>query len=198
MPRTARQVSSTGFYHVLARGHNRKEIFRDAADYRSYLAALARFKKDFPCKLYHFCLMPNHVHLLTATSKIQFLTAMMRRIQQSYQLHWRHRYNLVGNLWQGRFKSIPIEEESYLLECARYIERNPVRAELCERPENYPWSSAPFYFSGGEDYSEFLDMSPAFLGFGPGRGARRRRYRTFVGTQRAYDRLVDEQLDDLE
>lgn len=198
MPRTPRQASATGFYHVLARGHDRKEIFRDAADYRAYLATLARFKKDFPCKLYHFCLMPNHIHLLMETAHIQLLTALMRRVQQSYQLHWRCRYDLVGNLWQGRFKSIPIEEEPYLLECARYVERNPVRAELCKRPEDYPWSSASFYFGDGENpHRGMLDRSPAFLSFGQGDTAHRR-YRVFVGGQRPYDRLVDAQLESLE
>ena len=194
MPRLARQPSASGYYHVLARGHNRQQIFRDEADYRRYLSELTRFKSLFPAKCYHFCLMPNHVHLLLQTDGIQVLTGFIRRVQQAYQLHWRRRHRLVGHLWQGRFKSIPIEQESYLLECARYIERNPVRAGLCENPEEYIWSSARVYLTGDSLMSEFLDPSPAFRFLASNDLIRRRLYRDYVSRARPYEQLVDSQL----
>jgi putative transposase len=118
----------------------------------------------------------------------------MRRLQQSYQFHWRRRYELVGHLWQGRFKSLPIEKEAYLLECGRYIERNPVRAGLCERPEDYPWSSASFYLAGQQDGWSFLDRDPAYQALGPTDRSRQERYRQYVGQARPYEQLVDAQI----
>jgi putative transposase len=196
MPRTARRLSNSGFYHVLARGHDRKPVFKDPEDYRSYLSHLSRFKRQFPCRCFHFCLMPNHVHLLMQSNSLDNLTALMRRVQQAYQFHWRRRYELVGHLWQGRFKSLPIEEDPYLLECARYIERNPVRAKLCETTVDYPWSSASAYLTGRWTW-DFLDRSPAYTGLGTGEAIRRERYKRFVQEERAYDLLVDRQIEQL-
>lgn len=197
MPRNRRQPSASGYYHVLARGHDRRKIFLDERDYQRYLQLFARFKEEFPCKCCHFCLMPNHVHFLLRAEKSALLSALMRRVQQAYQFHWRGRYNLVGHLWQGRFKSIPIEEESYLLECARYIERNPVRAELCKAPEEYPWSSARDYLLDRSQRWSFLDVSPAYLRLGPSEQVRRERYREYVATNRPYENLLDQQLEAL-
>ena len=194
MPRLARQPSASGHYHVLARGHNRQQIFRDEEDHRRYLSELMRFKILFPVRCYHFCLMPNHVHLLLQTNGVQILTAFIRRVQQAYQLHWRRRHRLVGHLWQGRFKSIPIEEESYLLECARYIERNPVRAGLCRAPEEYPWSSARVYLIGDVKTPGLLDPSPAFGSLASDEEARRHLYHNYVSRSRPYEQLVDSQL----
>ncbi|MBI4227957.1 MAG: transposase [Candidatus Omnitrophica bacterium] len=197
MPRLARHPSPTGCYHVLARGHNRQPIFRDATDYQQYLALLTRFKTASTGQCYHFCLMPNHVHLVLATKTIDILTAWMRRVQQAYQFHWRRRYHLVGHLWQGRFKSLPIEHENYLLECARYIERNPVRAQLCARAEEHPWSSAAYYLTGQGMGQELLDRNPAYEGLGPTDQARRARYHEYLTATRPYEQLVDAQLQQL-
>lgn len=194
MPRTPRMESSTRFYHVLARGHNRKAIFLDDQDHQNYLTIFARFKKQFPCLCHHFCLMPNHIHLLLEAQRRELLTALMRRVQQRYQYHWRRRYGLVGYLWQGRFKSIPIEKESYLLECARYIERNPVRAGLCVLPEEYPWSSASFYLVGRQKGLEFLDRNPAYETLGPTESLRQHYYRQYIHQERPYEKLVDLQI----
>jgi len=114
--------------------------------------------------------------------------------QQAYQFHWRRRYHLVGHLWQGRFKSLPIGEDAYLLECARYIERNPVRATLCTRVEDYPWSSAASYVTGRGAGQELLDRNPAYEGLGLTDEARRARYQAYLTTLRPYERLVDAHL----
>ena len=194
MPHYRRQESASGYYHVLARGQNRKEIFLDETDYRCYLQFFVRFKEEFPCKCYHFCLMPNHVHLLLHTENLAILSALMRRAQQAYQFHWRRRYDLVGHLWQGRFKSIPIEEESYLLECGRYIERNPIRAELCTSPEDYPWSSAHDYLLDQPKRWGFIDPNPSYLGIGSSEQLRQKHYREYVTNARPYETLLDQQL----
>ncbi len=194
MPRVARIPSPTGLYHVLARGHNRQAIFRDPADYAQYLALLTRFTPASQGRCHHFCLMPNHVHLLLAADVLDTLTAWVRRLQQAYQFHWRRRYRLVGHLWQGRFKSLPVWDDAYLLECARYIERNPVRAQLCARAEDYPWSSAAYYLTGQGFGSDCLARSPAYETLGATDPERRIRYREYLHTLRPYEQLVDAQL----
>lgn len=193
MPRIARLISATGIYHVLSRGHNRRAIFLDTHDYQCYLDELTRFKETFPCQCYHFCLMPNHVHLLVKTERLELLTAIMRRVQQTYQFHWRRRYGLVGHLWQGRFKSIPIEKEAYLLECGRYIDRNPVRAGLCKIPEEYPWSSARTYLTEQQRKWAFLDRNPAYQGLAETEEVRRKEYRQYLEQTRGYEQFVDAQ-----
>lgn len=197
MPRSPRQASATGYYHVVARGHNRRAIFLDAEDYHRYLDAIARFRQGIPCRCYHFCLMPNHVHLLLRADEVETLTAFMRRLQQAYQFHWRRRYELVGHLWQGRFKSFPIEQESYFLECARYIERNPVRANLCQRPEEYPWSSARAYVRGEWTQWGFLDRDPFYEDLGADDQRRRERYQQHLSQGQPYEQLVDAQMERL-
>lgn len=194
MPRIARQGSSTGYYHVIARGHNRQEIFRDEVDFGFYAGLLVRFREQFPYRCFHYCLMPNHVHLLLETGQVEILTGLMRRVQQAYQFHWRRRYQLVGYLWQGRFKSLPIEQEEYLLECGRYIERNPVRAGMCQKAEDYPWSSARAYLLGKAKEQAFLDPSPAYTGLAQTEPLRRERYRLYLLESKAYEKLVDAQL----
>jgi len=172
-------------------------IFRADADYRHYLDLLARFKKKIPCRCYHLCLMPNHLHFLLQAELVDHVTAMMRRLQQAFQLYWRKQYRLVGHLWQGRFKSLPIDTESYLLECARYIERNPIRAKLSATPEAYPWSSAQIYLRGPRKGWEFLDLSPAYRSFGKRSQTQIKHYRNFLLQPRPYDRLVDAQFNQL-
>lgn len=189
----ARKTSGSGCYHVMARGHNRQAIFRDDQDYERYLMCLSRAGKSFPYTCYHFCLMPNHVHLLLQTDSVKTLTALMRRIQQAYQFHWRRRYGLVGHLWQGRFKSLPIEEEAYLLECGRYIERNPIRAGLCQHPQLYRWSSARLYLTGEQNSWRFLRENPLYRGLGRTQRVRQKRYREYVEQTRPYESLVDVQ-----
>ncbi len=197
MPRVARQASAAGYYHVVARGHNRQAIFRDSQDYQQYLIYLSRFKEAPSCRCYHFCLMPNHLHLLLGMDSVRSLTGMMRRVQQAYQFHWRRRYDLVGNLWQGRFKSIPVDQDEYLLEASRYIERNPVRAKLCVLPEDYPWSSAHLYLKERSKGCGLLDLSPAYLMLGSSEEKRRQRYREHIMQVRPYDQLVDAQMERL-
>lgn len=197
MPRTARQHSPTGFYHVLARGHDRKAIFRRPDDYFSYLSLFNRFKSNQPCRIFNFCLMPNHIHLLMAAEHPSVLASLMRRVQQSFQFYWRKHYHLVGNLWQGRFKSIPIENEAYLLECARYIELNPVRAKLCQNPEQYLWSSAQYYLHNKSEDWNYLDTNPVYLDMGTHRKTRQARYKQFLNQNRPYEHLVDAQMERL-
>jgi len=141
MPRTARITLENSFYHIIIRGNQRQTVFNETADYRVYMNILAKYKKRFSFQLFTFCLMPNHVHLLIRVKEPNTLSKIMRRINLSYTLYFNFKYNKVGHLWQDRFKSRIIEKESYLLECMRYIEENPVRGSLVQKISDYDWSS---------------------------------------------------------
>lgn len=127
-------------YHIINRGNNRQAIFLEEEDFRRYLSLLYHYKKKYNYKIFAFCLMTNHVHLL-----IQVNQASVSRIMQSLTIghtkHYHFKYCCCGHLWQGRFKSPIVSGDEYLLEAMRYIEQNPLRARMVERIEDYPWSS---------------------------------------------------------
>ena len=144
MPRGARIIMENACYHIITRGNQKQCVFLDAADYQFYFSLLRKYKKRFGFKLYCFCLMPNHVHLIIEVKDPHKLNKLMRSLNLSYTLHFNSKYNKVGHLWQDRFKSKIIEKDGYFLECINYIEANPVRASLVSRMHEYPWSSYNF------------------------------------------------------
>lgn len=192
MPRMARQRSGSGYYHILARGNNRQVIFHDCGDYRFYLESAAEYKRKWSWKLHHFCLMPNHVHLLVSAEEFRHLPKFMQGLSQCYEKYYRKRYSHSGHLWQGRYKSIPIEQESYLLECARYVERNPVRAKMVDEPNQYAWSSYRIYAEGLA--SDLVDLDRVYLSLGETSNARQEVYRTYLLVTRPYEQILDSSL----
>lgn len=161
MPRTARLLVDQEVYHVITRGNNRQPIFHDDDDYTTYLRLLVRAKKERAVSLYHYVLMPNHVHLVVRATTGLGLRKMMQEVNQRYSHHYRRRYRYVGHLWQGRFKSLLIERESYLLQCGKYIELNPVRAGLVPCAADYRWASYHVYADGTT--SDLVDPDPVYL-----------------------------------
>jgi putative transposase len=140
MPRTARRKSATGIYHIILRGINRQTIFSDDEDNEKFLQKLTACKKTSGFKLLGYCLMGNHVHLLIQEEK-EGLELIFRRIGASYVYWYNWKYRRSGHLFQDRFKSEPVENDEYLLTVLRYIHRNPLQAGLCQKPEDYKWSS---------------------------------------------------------
>lgn len=192
MPRRARRPSETGYYHILTRGNNRQAIFYQDADHQFYLEVLGQYRRRFSWRLHHFCLMPNHVHLLLHIAEFKILGKLMQGINQTYEKHCRLRYQHSGHLWQGRYKSIPIEKEDYLLECSRYIERNPVRAGLVDTAEEYPWSSYLFYSAGKSN--PLVEPDPVYLRLGATFLERSKAYREYLEATRPYEQLLDKSL----
>lgn len=141
MPRKARIILENAYYHIITRGNQKQPVFGDRQDYKVYLNLLAKYKKKYRFKIYCFCLMPNHVHLIIGVPDGNILNKIMHGINLSYTLHFNYKYTKVGHLWQDRFKSRVIQKDAYLFECINYIEANPVRADLCLSPKEYPWSS---------------------------------------------------------
>lgn len=128
-------------YHIYVRGNRKKRIFKKASDFEFYLEQLRRYKKRYPFLLYGYCLMPNHIHLLGEIIIPDNLPKLMQCLQRSYTAYFNKTYKIVGHLWQGRFKAKIINKDRYLINCAAYIEENPVRANLVRAPIDYRFCS---------------------------------------------------------
>ncbi|MCU0651446.1 MAG: transposase [Candidatus Omnitrophica bacterium] len=141
MPRVARITIENAYYHVITRGNQKQLVFMEQSDYDKYLLILKKYKKKYNFKLYAFCLMPNHVHLILEIKNPKHVSKIMKCLNLSYTLYFNLKYKKVGHLWQDRFKSKIIEDGTYLLECINYIETNPIRASLVPHLTAYQWSS---------------------------------------------------------
>ena len=145
MPRSARKVCESGMYHVMLRGINQQRIFEDAEDYAQFLICLRKYQRVCEYRLYAWCLMPNHIHLLIKPGK-EPLGTIFRRMGASFVYWYNGKYGRSGHLFQDRYKSEPVMNESYFFTLIRYIHQNPVKAGLCETPGDYPYSSFARYF----------------------------------------------------
>lgn len=137
--------------HVIQRGNNRGLCFRADADRRLYLRLLGQAAARHRCSIHAYVLMPNHVHLLVTPERVGGVSGMMQDVGRRYVRLFNDSYARTGTLWEGRYKSSLIDSESYLLTCHRYIELNPVRAQLVPDPVQYPWSSHRHYARGSLD-----------------------------------------------
>ncbi|MDR0501134.1 MAG: transposase [Coriobacteriales bacterium] len=140
MPRTARQSSETAIYHVIIRGINQQPIFDDDADRQKFIEILRQVKTVSEFKLYAFCLMGNHVHLLIEEAG-ERLSQVLKRIGSRYAGWFNWKYQRQGHLFQDRFKSEPVTDDSYFSTVLSYIHLNPVKAGLCKQAKDYAWSS---------------------------------------------------------
>lgn len=159
MPRTAREKSSTGIYHVMLRGINRQVIFEDIEDCQKYLKTLNTYHGESGYSIYAYCLMSNHIHLLIKEGT-EDLGIAFRRIGASY-VHWYNRkYGRCGHLFQDRYKSQTVETDSYFLTVIRYIHQNPLQACMASDIASYRWSSYMEYMgeAGICDVDFALDM----------------------------------------
>ena len=155
MSRTARQKSKTDIYHVILRGINRQRIFEDEEDYERFLFLLSHYREVSGYSLYTWCLMPNHIHILLKEGE-EPLQKIFRRIGASFVYWYNMKYGRTGHLFQDRFKSEAVEDDTYFLTALRYIHRNPVKAGICSLPEDYPYSSYSSYFDSSMIDSAFV------------------------------------------
>jgi REP-associated tyrosine transposase len=165
MARLARIVVPGTPHHVIQRGNRRQRTFFRVADYREYLALLGEWCPRHGTKIWAYCLMPNHVHLVLVPENVEGLARPVGEVHRRYSRMINFRKNWRGYLWQGRFLSYPMDD-AYLLAATRYIERNPVKAGLTESPEEWPWSSAADHITGrrgglaeGEWLGEVLEIA---------------------------------------
>jgi REP element-mobilizing transposase RayT len=180
------------FYHVTCRGNERKNIFADGRDRSIFLDRLKASSGIYQVQVHAYVLMSNHFHMIVETPKGN-LSEFMRHFNISYTAAFNRRHNRVGHLYQGRFKSILIDADNYLLELSRYVHLNPVRLASYKRRdgretskdlERYPWSSLGGYLSAAQ--KQFWMTYDTVLGYV---GGSRRKYREFVieGIRRGYE-----------
>jgi putative transposase len=162
-------------FHVLQRGNNRSACFHDDADRAFYLFHLRRLLPGSGCALHAYCLMPNHVHLVLTPAEDESCSRLMKRVTQLHSQYMNRRYARTGTLWDGRFKSCPIEAERYLFNCHRYVELNPVRAGLVSGPREYEWSS--YRANAGEIADTALTAHELIAALGVGDAVRAEAYR---------------------
>jgi putative transposase len=151
MPRKPRFLLSQTYYHIINRGNNRDIIFKENDDYLYFLELITRHKKEHQFNLFHYCLMPNHFHFLIQTGDATGFSVFIKKISLSFYYYFKKKYNLVGHLWQNRYKSQPVGKDEYFIQCGKYIELNPVRADIVNHPKNYAYSSYKYYAEGKED-----------------------------------------------
>lgn len=150
MPRPQRIWFPGAVYHIIQRGNNLQNIFREDSDYRWFLKTVEEIKRKTVFKVYTYVLMDNHYHM-TIEATENHISGIMHYINSTYAIRFNKKYQREGHLFQGRFKSILVDKDSYLLELSRYIHLNPVKAGLVRRPENYNWSSYKVYVYKKED-----------------------------------------------
>ncbi|MGD8227432.1 MAG: transposase [Desulfobacteraceae bacterium] len=182
MPRSARLDVPNVLQHVMARGIEGRDIFRDIRDREAFLQRLSKIVTEGKGQLFAWCLMPNHIHLLMRPQEMT-LANMMRRLLTGYAVWHNRRHNRKGHLFQNRYKSIIVEEDPYFLELVRYIHLNPVRAGILKtmpRLDRYPYTGHSVILGK----QEFLCQDSEWvLGwFGKKRSAARRKYRHFIET----------------
>ena len=142
MPRIARGIADNQIYHIINRGNRREAVFHDNYDYEKFLKLLIESKEKYAIKIYAYCLMPNHFHLVIYTKYADSLSQGMHWISSSSVRYYNKRYNISGHLWQGRYKSFIVQEDSYLLVLLKYVEANPKRARIVKDCIDYKYSSA--------------------------------------------------------
>ena len=141
MPRRPTIIVPGTPLHIIQRGNNRQACFFAEEDYLFYLDWLKQYAKSSNCAVHAFVLMTNHVHLLLTPKKKDSAGSLMKRLGQRYVQYVNRTYQRSGTLWEGRFRSCIVQQETYLFICQKYIEMNPVRAMMVDDPGDYQWSS---------------------------------------------------------
>lgn len=178
MARPLRIEYEGALYHVTSRGNAKKHIFFDDKDREIFLNTLKRVNDRYQWLCHAFCLMDNHYHLITETPEGN-LSKGMRQLNGIYTQAFNRRHKRVGHIFQGRYKAIIIERESYLLEVCRYVVLNPVKVKAVKNPEEWKWSS--YRSTGGLEKPHPCLVTDWILGqFGTKKGTAERRYREFV------------------
>ena len=147
MARPLRIIYPGAFYHITSRGNEQRVIFKSQRDRKKFLSYLESATQRYDARIHAYCLMDNHYHLLIETPSGN-LPQIMRHINGAYTTYFNVKHKRSGHLLQGRYKAILVEMDIYAKELSRYIHLNPLRAGMVELPEEYKWSSLPFYLKG--------------------------------------------------
>lgn len=179
MPRIGRLVIPNYPHHIIHRGHNRSPVFAVDDDYLYYLENLFELKTKLGCKLYAYCLMTNHVHLIVDPGNDTEALALLMKGAAARQTRYVNRLERrTGTLWEGRYRSSIVCKDSYLMACCRYVEMNPVRALIVGAPNMYRWSS--YSAKIGNPVLFPPDPDPFYLDLGKDEPTRHRKYAEWV------------------
>lgn len=140
MARKPRKEARSQIYHIIMRGNNKQSIFYDDADRHFFINRIRKYANQLEIHIYAYCLMQNHVHILLGNTPKKDLSLFVQKLANSYVYFFNHKYDCSGHLFQGRFKSEPVEDEIYLKNVLRYILKNPEKAKICNM-QDYIWSS---------------------------------------------------------
>ena len=182
MARKPRIHAPEAIYHVILRGNARQEIFADDKDRYRFYEILQKSCERYHHRIHAFCLMSNHCHLEIQVAEIP-LSRIMQNISQRYTQWYNWRHNKSGHVFQGRYKAVMVEADSYLLELAAYIHLNPIRAHVTDRPENYRWSSHRAYL--GKENLSWLETGFILSQLSDKVGKARSAFAKFVGDRMA-------------
>lgn len=178
MARPLRIEFAGALYHVTARGNAREDVYRDDADRRQFLMLLQNTANRYDWYCHAYCLMDNHYHLLVETNT-PTLSKGMKLLNGTYTQYFNRQHQRVGHVFQGRFKAILVQKESHMLELARYIALNPVRAQMVRSAKDWRWSS--YRATVGYDESDAcLTTEWILAGFAKTKNVAQQRYRDFV------------------
>jgi putative transposase len=180
MPRKPRLQAAGLPVHIIQRGNNRQPCFFAEDDYRFFLDHLGKLAKRFRCSLHAYVLMTNHFHLLLSSDISNGPSLLMKFLGQRYVQYVNRAYKRSGSLWEGRFRSSLVQTQHYVLGCYRYIEMNPVRANMVKHPIDYPWSSYAANATGKK--LEWLTPHGEYLALGSDESKRLAAYRGLFAT----------------
>lgn len=178
MPRTGREIVDDMCYHVINRGNCRMKIFYEDEDYQEFIELIEKYTKEINVRLMSYCIMPNHFHFVLRPKVGKDMSEWMRRVLTAQVRNYHKRHLTNGHLWQGRYKSFPIQKNEYLETVLRYVERNALRANLVKKAEDWPWSSLYIRLNKKGD---FLTIPPIELG---------KNWKTWVNKAITEDELV--------
>ena len=188
MARTRRVESPTGVYHWITRGVNKKHLFHSFQDYSFFKKLLLEYKISYEIQIFHYCFMPNHIHLLLLSPNLEALGKFSHFVLRRYTYYYCKSHGWTGSVFQKGYKSLVVEKESYLLECGRYIERNPLKASLTTTLSEYPYSSYGFYTANRGD--DLVTPSPAYLALSDNPNDQIATYVEYVSQTRAVDEMA--------
>jgi putative transposase len=179
MPRQARVIIPNTPHHIVQRGHNRQVVFTSDDDFSFYKENLTHYKEEFGCKVYAYCFMSNHVHLLIDPGdEPESISLTIKRVAGRQTRYVNKLKKRTGSLWEGRFKSSVVSTQEYLLVCCRYIELNPLRAAMVSKLSEYRWSSYTCKTNGQED--KLIDFDSQYMGLGNNALDRQSAYKKFM------------------
>lgn len=181
MPRPHRIIGDNVSYHVIARCNNEEFLFKEKEDFEEYLQVLREAKEKYIFELNSYVLMSNHVHLILTTRNGYGIDKVIHAVHLAFAKRYNKRRERKGHFWRDRFKSLIIDDDIYALTCMRYIDRNPVRAGIVRKVEDWLWSSHRFYALGESD--DLVTPLPPYLGLSSRQRKREEIYKVLVSLE---------------